>query len=369
MPRAIASDPEVISNYFDMLEKVLAEYDLFDKPEQIFNINETGMPLSHRPPKIVCKKGAKNPLYVSSGQKSQITIVACTNAAGYCIPPMVIWNVKTMNANMVVGSVRGTVHAHSENGWMDKELFDIFFNNLFLRAAPSVRPLLLLMDGHSSHYCPETIRAAAKQKVILFALPPNTTHMTQPLDKGLFAPLKTKYSELSHNFMAKNPGKVVSRFSFTPLFCEAWMCSMTMKNIQKGFETTGVYPVDRNKVMPTEYQDEDVDTNSDDEGLLFIPMLIPSKKQKGYDPRRNSIDRDVDINYTYSTDKKALQDFFKVPEALHKMPKIKPKSSSRVLTSAEYMKQVEEKEIKKAQEGYRKEERKYMRELKKGISV
>ena len=51
-------------------------------------------------------------------------------------------------------------------------------------------PVLLLMDGHSSHICPDMIRMAAKKKVILFTLPPNTTHLTQPLDKGCFGPLK-----------------------------------------------------------------------------------------------------------------------------------------------------------------------------------
>ena len=36
-------------------------------------------------------------------------------------------------------------------------------------------------------YCPDTIRLAAKHQIILFALPPNTTHISQPLDKGCFS--------------------------------------------------------------------------------------------------------------------------------------------------------------------------------------
>jgi len=46
------------------------------------------------------------------------------------------------------------------------------------------------MDGHSSHYSPAAICLAAEQEVILLTLPPNTTHVTQPLDKGCFGPLK-----------------------------------------------------------------------------------------------------------------------------------------------------------------------------------
>ena len=58
---------------------------------------------------------------------------------------------------------------------MDQELFDMWFHLHFLQYVPPARPLLLLMDGHSSHYSPATIRAAAQERVILFTLPPNTT--------------------------------------------------------------------------------------------------------------------------------------------------------------------------------------------------
>ena len=75
----------------------------------------------------------------------------------------------------------------------------------FINSIPSVR-LVLLLDGHSAHYCPETIRMAAKEKVILCALPPHTTHLTQSLDIGCFAPLKVVCRELCHSFCASNPG-------------------------------------------------------------------------------------------------------------------------------------------------------------------
>ncbi len=62
-------------------------------------------------------------------------------------------------------------------------LFDLWFNH----HAPAARPILLLLDGHSSHYTPSFIK---KERVIAFCLPPHTSHITQPLDKGPFSPLK-----------------------------------------------------------------------------------------------------------------------------------------------------------------------------------
>ena len=102
------------------------------------------------------------------------------------------------------------------------------------------------MDGHSSHFCPDMIRMAAKKKVILFTLPPNTTHLTQPLDKGCFGPLKVAWHQACHRFCSQNPGRVVSIYE---LLSEAWGQSMTVKNITSGFKVTGVYPVDRNAVQ------------------------------------------------------------------------------------------------------------------------
>ena len=103
---------------------------------------------------------------------------------------MVILDRKTLPQDFTMGEVPGTVYGLSPRGWNDQELFDCWFSKHFLRYAPTARPLLLLMDWHSSHYCPATVRLAAKEQVVLFVLPPNTTHLLQPLDRGTFAPVK-----------------------------------------------------------------------------------------------------------------------------------------------------------------------------------
>jgi len=42
--RMIAGNPEVLNYYYDLLENTLVENDLVDKPSQIFNTDETGLP-------------------------------------------------------------------------------------------------------------------------------------------------------------------------------------------------------------------------------------------------------------------------------------------------------------------------------------
>ena len=73
---------EELDNYFITLKNVLVDNDLIDKSGQIYNVDESGMPLEHRSPHVVAKKGQRKVRYCTSGNKSQVTIVACVYAIG-----------------------------------------------------------------------------------------------------------------------------------------------------------------------------------------------------------------------------------------------------------------------------------------------
>ena len=128
--RAISSDPDVINRYFDLLEQTLKDNGLEQKPCNIFNMDETGMPLDPKPLKTIHRKGEKNPVAIGSGLKTQITVVdcVCVSAGGYCLPPMVIWDRKCLKPELTVGEVPGTIYGLSKKGWIDQELFDAWFN-------------------------------------------------------------------------------------------------------------------------------------------------------------------------------------------------------------------------------------------------
>lgn len=377
--RAKATDPEMLGHYFDLLEQTLHDNLLEGKPGQLFNMDETGMPLDTKPPKVVATRGGTVSA-IGSGDKTQITVVACVNAVGYCIPPMVIWDRKLLAPELTVGEVPGTIYGLSHNGWMDMELFNMWFSNHFLRYAPAARPLLLLLDGHSSHYCPDTVRLAAKEQVILFTLPPNTTHLTQPLDKGCFGPLKAAWREVCHQFTTTNPGKVVTRFQFSRLFNKAWMQSMTVGNITAGFRVTGVHPINRD--IFAQIEESPLVKQS---GLAFIPFYSSS-------PRRNYRERipDMRIQTTDDSDGSptqlvtdhpdspaanpvwlqspqttAVSKYLQYPSPFTQQIKYHSKSCGRVLTSAENLALIADKEKAKNEKERLKAERKKLKEEKK----
>ena len=107
-----------------------------------------------------------------------MTVLACASASGYILPLMIVYKRKNLTPQLRAEEVDGTTYGLSPSGWMDGELFHEWFHLHFLQYAPAVRPLLLLLDGHSSHYRLEFIHEASTQEVIVFCLPPNTTHVS-----------------------------------------------------------------------------------------------------------------------------------------------------------------------------------------------
>jgi len=84
--RMDAVNADTISHYYNLLETTLKE-NLLHSPAQIYNVDETGIPLDPKAPNVVAKTGTKNVRYRSTGRKGQITVVACcrTSIATDCV--------------------------------------------------------------------------------------------------------------------------------------------------------------------------------------------------------------------------------------------------------------------------------------------
>ena len=247
---------ENMDHYFNLLKGVYDEFDFNEHPESLYNMDETGVPLCPRPPKIIAKKGQKKVRYRTSGQKTQITVLACGSATGQVQPPYIVFAAKQISPLWTVYEVNGSRFAVSDNGWVDQELFNFWLTNHFLPNAVSRRPLLLLLDGHSSHFEPYSIQFAREHDVVIFCLPPHTTHECQLLDTSFFRSLKSHWQDSCHKFYQSNPGKVINKLNFCAVFKPAWLKAASPINIINGFKTTGVYPLNRHAINVTPSEGE-----------------------------------------------------------------------------------------------------------------
>ena len=128
----VSSSSEIIDNYFDLLESTLLENDLCDMPCQIFNVGESGMSLDPPSLKVVTKLGVKHSQAVSTGCKTNITVVACCSTAGAVIPPMVIFDRKTLNPKLAEGELSGTFYGLSKMDGLTQTSLTCGLQNIFL---------------------------------------------------------------------------------------------------------------------------------------------------------------------------------------------------------------------------------------------
>lgn len=197
--------------------------------------------------------------------KKTITVLACGNAACYVIPPLVVFAQKTF-AELAKGEVPSTMYGLSDNGWLTADIFEHWFSHHFLVHVPPAK-LLLPVIQHN------TIFLLSHENVIIFCLPPNTTHITQPLDKGAFGPLKMHQE--CQNYMSRNSGKVATQYEFMQVFSRAWYHAMTPQNLIGAFKSTGVFPLSHNVVeffKATPIKSFNPEALSKKTGLAFIPL-------------------------------------------------------------------------------------------------
>ncbi|XP_065837914.1 uncharacterized protein [Oscarella lobularis] len=187
--RLNATKREVVDAYYLNLHRILEEENLFEKPGQIFNCDETGVPLNPRTGRVIVERGCSHPYVATSGDKTQLTVLACVSATGYVLPPTVVLDRKKINS----------------------EIFEEWLTDHFLVHAPRSRPLFLLLDGHSSHFTLPVNKRAVEEEVVVFCLLPHTTHLLQPLDRGCFGCLKVYWSEECQKFTTERFGMLVNR--------------------------------------------------------------------------------------------------------------------------------------------------------------
>ena len=77
----------------------------------------------------------------------------------------------------------------------------------------------------------------------MMCLPPHTMHESQPFDASVFKPLKLNWHNACHKFVQRNPGKVITKYDFSPLLHETWNNTMILTDIVAGFRRSGIYPI------------------------------------------------------------------------------------------------------------------------------
>ena len=251
MIRARSAMPEIINHWFnDVLKPTLDRLGLAEKPHCIYNVDESGFPLSGRPAQIICQRGLKSPQTIIGGSgRENINVQVCVNAYGTLLAPYIVFTGKHLMANCTNGGPLATRYAVSPNGWMTNTAYIDWFKNLFLPSIPSDRPILLILDGHSSYISYEVRKMAIENQIHMLKLPPHLTHLLQPLNVGVFKPLKAKWYSAVADFTRKECRTLTKR-DFPPVL-KTIREAYNPETARGGFKGCGIYPFDSSVIKPT----------------------------------------------------------------------------------------------------------------------
>lgn len=273
--RTATADPFIIFGFYSVLEEQLKRLNLKGKPNQVWNLDESFVPSDPARVKCVTGKGQIAHRNIMGSGKDNTSFLACCSAAGALIAPLFIFQGNNLWTTWKgTNDLPGTMYAVSEKGYMTSEIFSSFFFK-FCETVKE-RPLLLILDGHTTHLSVDVLSHAVRENITILKLPPHTTETLQPLDKACFKPFKDQWNHELHTWQRQNQRKI-TRAELVDLVCKIWHRSITKTAIIKGFASTGIFPFNMEK-----YPLERLDINK---VTTFLEKKIPSVEDDTYQTR------------------------------------------------------------------------------------
>jgi hypothetical protein len=201
--------------------------------------------------KCLHKKGSKYCERVMNTTKSSTSVMFCGNAVNTMLPPMVVYKAANVYQAWKERGLKGAQYYCSKSGWFDACLFEKWFFELLLpRLKRQTGKKLLIGDNLSSHLSMAVIEACKANDIAFVCLPPHSTDKLQPLDVGVFGPLKKVWREVLTNYKLKNPKEAsIPKTEFPRLLNSVLAKADPGRHLPAAFLKCGLHPVSKEKAM------------------------------------------------------------------------------------------------------------------------
>eukprot|EP00171_Calliarthron_tuberculosum_P001809 IDg1809t1 len=291
--RFASSSAEVLTTHIVSLGQVLEDFNI--DAERLFNLDETGMTATRD-----CHGASTNKAFTSSGTRcerravsfrneiARVTLMACVSASGCSDLPL--WILRD------VRSLTEIFRSQTERP----------FANALALHFPDNRKVLLLYDGYRSHMSLKALQILQRGNVETYALPAHTSGTTQPLDVSIFSPFKhyineSLYKNMPSTIQQDELSQEISIFDLCRSFKEAYEKAFTIGNIVKGFEKTGAWPYCPARLLsrPLHKSADDLHTIVSEEGLIEMVKEKRSKLMSALDSQGTVILKRGFVDTTY----------------------------------------------------------------------
>lgn len=295
--RKNAHQPDDILTWFEKYKAVCTQYNI--QAADTYNFDESGFRIGIGRDQWIITRDPNRQAYLgSSTNRELVTVGETISGDGFVLPPIIIvpgiihqeqWYTSTSVPNdYLIGT--------SETGYSNDELtikwlvhFEMFSSK---RQVGNTR--LLLLDGFGSHCTKEFLDFCDAHKIIVFCLPPHTSHLLQPLDVVVFQPYKHYHSEAVEAATRTGCGNF-DKVEFLDKIDSIRQQTFKKSTICSAFRATGLIPYNpdvvigklREALVPQTPREP---TTPPSVASLAMPLTIRSLKRLGEELQRDAVD-------------------------------------------------------------------------------
>lgn len=239
------------------------EHDLMDAlndPSRVFNMDEKGFVLTPNKEVVLVQRGDKAVYNRSKNdEKECVSALLGGNASGLMTPPMIIHSYKRMPSAVLLNNPAKWSVGISDSGWQTQQTFHDYMTNIFYKWLLEEKiqmPVIVFIDGHKSHVSLTLSDFCADHQIELIALYPNSTHLTQPMDVGVFKPLNTSWTNQAKDWRIDHQYAKIEKKDVAPILERAINAIKYSDHLKNAFKKSGIFPfdvenIDLSRVLPS----------------------------------------------------------------------------------------------------------------------
>ncbi|XP_063218661.1 uncharacterized protein LOC134528923 [Bacillus rossius redtenbacheri] len=245
------SDEGTINTFFDNFSKEVEGV----PHSNIWNFDESNLVDDPGCKKVIVKKGTKYPEKIRNATKACTTIMLCGNAEGILAHIYINYKAENLWQTWTEGGPDGAHYNRTRSGWFDAACFEDWFTKLMLpilKQQPGKK--IIMGDNLSAHLNIEVLNLCEKYNISFILLPPNATHLLQPLDVAYFRSMKGEWRKILSEWKETSYGSrcaTIPKDQF-PHLLKTLLDNLAVRgqqNLKSGFKKCGLVPLDRNKVL------------------------------------------------------------------------------------------------------------------------
>ncbi|KAJ8882588.1 hypothetical protein PR048_014399 [Dryococelus australis] len=166
-----AVDENVMTDYIFNLAETLEEVD----PSNVYNYDETNLTDNPGSKKVVTKRGLKYPEAVCNASKANISIMMYGSATGELLAPYAVYRSKHL-------------------------VFESWVMSIMLPVLRNKEGKNVIGHNPPSHTTSTVLKECKRNNTSFLCLPPNSTHLSQPLYVAFFHPTKCEWRKILREY-------------------------------------------------------------------------------------------------------------------------------------------------------------------------